>query len=278
MLTLKIFRLNYCKILFLLLGFSFFSMVSVEAQESWIDYVKMSDKGVMTLSVDVRFANEKPNFRNLLIVGTRFRSCLKNGMPNEEGLNELYAFSDSTSTVINKNTKNVLVGIITTRCMGFDIYYVKDTVDLRANLNTVIRKNFNEADTYVEIAPEKLWDFYYKSLYADFSIESLFNQMYLNELVLQGDDLKGVRKVNHWLYFKNVKSRNTAGMRLKTLKFSLDSIAYKKERDYAYKLVISRKDSIDPYSILKLTSLLRFESARYKGQYDGWSTELKVSE
>lgn len=271
-------RLNFYRILVLFLGFSLFLVSSVVAQESWIDYVKMGDKGVMTVSVDLRFANEKPNFKNLLIVGTRFRSCLKNGLPKEEGLNELYAFSDSTSTVINKNTKSVLVGIITTRCMGFDIYYVKDTVDLRANLNRVIRKNFNEADTYFDIAPEKLWAFYYKSLYADFSIESLFNQIYLYDLVLQGDDLKGLRKVNHWLYFKNVKSRNTAGMRLKTLKFSLDSIAFKKERDYAYKLVISRKDSIDPYSILKLTSLLRTESARYKGQYDGWSTELKVSE
>jgi len=277
-LTLKLERLNFYKIAVLFFGFYFFSPASVEAQDSWIDYVRMSDKGVVTVAVDLRFRSEKPNFKNLLIVGTRFHSCLKNGLPKEDGLEELFVFSDSTSAVINKNTKNMLVGIITTQCMGFDIYYVKDTVDLRADLNKVIQKNFNLADTYVEITPEKLWTFYYESLYADFSIESLFNQIYLNDLVLQGDDLKGLRKVNHWLYFKNLKLRNKAEERMKLLKFSLDSIGYKEERDRPYELVISRMDSIDPYSITRLTTLLRYESGRYRGEYDGWSTELKASD
>ena len=240
MLTLKLLRLNICRILVLFLGFSLFSITSAEAQESWVNYVKMSDKGVMTVAVDLKYIDNIPNYRNLLIVGTRFRSCLKNGLPKEEGLDELYSFSDSTLTAINNSTKNLLVGIITTQCMGFDIYYVKDTVDVRTYLNRVIEQNFNIADTYIEITEEKSWTFYRSSLYRSFTIESLSNQSYLYDLVLQGDDLKGLRKVNHWLYFKNVKLRNSAGAKLKKSKFSLDSIAYKKERKLPYELKISR--------------------------------------
>jgi len=278
MLTLKLLRLNFYKILILFLGFSLFSIKSAEAQESWVDYVKMGDEGVMTVAVDLKYIDNIPNYRNLLIVGTRFRSCLKNGLPKEEGLEELYSFSDSTLTAINKSTRNILVGIITTQCMGFDIYYVKDTVDVRKNLNKVFRENFNLEDTYIEITREKNWTFYKSSLYQNFSFESLSNQSYLYDLVLRGDDLKGLRKVNHWLYFKNVKLRNTAGTKLKKLDFSLDSIGYKKERKLPYELKISRLDSIDPYSISRLTTMLRISCAKYKGEYDGWGTELKVLE
>jgi hypothetical protein len=278
MLTLKLLRLNYYRILVIFLGFTLFSITSAKAQESWINYVKMNDKGVMTVAVDLKYNENIPNYRNLLIVGTRFRSCLKNGLPKEKGLEELYAFSDSTLTAINKSTRNILVGIITTQCMGFDIYYVKDTVDVRKNLNRVARENFNITDTYIEITEEKKWTFYKSSLYQNFSFESLSNQSYLYDLVLQGDDLKGLRKVNHWLYFKNVKLRNNAGAELKKLKFSLDSIAYRKERKLPYELKISRKDSIDPYSINRLTSLLINGCAKYRGEYDGWGTELKVLE
>ena len=61
---------------------------------------------------------------------------------------------------------------------------------------------------------------------------------------------------------------------MKKLDFSLDSIAYKKENSLPYELTISRKDSIDPFSIYKLTTMLRGLSASMNGQYDGWSTEV----
>ena len=221
----------------------------------------------------------KPNYKNLLIVGTRFKSCLKNGFPKEEGLDKLYAYSDSTSAVINKSTKNRLVGIITYQCIGFDVYYVKDTLDIRTNLNKLIQENFSVPDAYIDIKKDKSWNYYYDFLYPkNLSLEFLFNQDYLRDLVLQGDDLKGLRKVDHWLYFPGVNLRNTAGERLKELDFSLDAIDYKKDSKIPYELKISRNDSINPESIERLTTFLRVLCASQKGQYDGWSTEVKALE
>ena len=127
----------------------------------------------------------------------------------------------------------------------------------------------------VEIKRDKSWDYYHNYLYPqDYSAEFLVDQDYLHDLVLQGDDLKGLRKVNHWLYFKDVEKRNRLGKTLKKLEFSLDSIAYKKDNSLPYQLTVSRQDSIDPFSIYKLTTMLRSLSASAKGQYDGWSTEV----
>jgi len=245
------------------------------AQGDWVEFVTMKNKGVMSISLDLSLELSKPNYKNLLVVGGQFNSCLKNGFPTPEGLDKILNVSDSTAIVIDKITSNRLVGFITYQCMGFDVFYVKDTVGLRSELNRVLRENFAEIKPYVEIKRDKSWDYYYNYLYPrDYSAEFLIDQDYLHDLALQGDDLKGMRKVNHWLYFKDVTKRNNLGKTLKKLNFSLDSIAYKKDNPLPYQLTISRQDSIDPVNIYKLTTMLRGLAGTMRGQYDGWSTEV----
>jgi hypothetical protein len=279
LLILKSLSLYFKKCFLLFPGFFILAFCTLEAQEDWVEYVTMKDKGVMSIAIDLSFDISRPNYKNLLVVGTRYESCLKNGFPTEEGLGELFAFSDSTSAVIDRTTRNRLVGIITYQCIGFDVFYVKDTLDLRANLKDVIGENFNKSETYLKIEPDNSYDYYYSYLYPkNISLEYLINQKYLYDLVLQGDDLQGLRKVNHWIYFNNLKTRTTVAEQLKRLKFSLDSISYKKESKYPYELQISRNDSINPNSIYKLTTMLNALCASYKGKYDGWGTEVKVKE
>lgn len=262
-------------IFFLTLIFYFSSTVSSFAQDDWIEFVTMKKQGVMSISLDLSLDLVKPNYKNLLVVGGQFQNCLKNGFPSEEGLEDVLSVSDSAAIIIDKITSNRLVGFITYQCMGFDIFYVKDTVGLRSELTRMLKTNFSEIQPYVEIKRDKSWDYYHNYLYPqDYSAEFLVDQDYLHDLVLQGDDLKGLRKVNHWLYFKDVEKRNRLGKTLKKLEFSLDSIAYKKDNSLPYQLTVSRQDSIDPFSIYKLTTMLRSLSASAKGQYDGWSTEV----
>jgi hypothetical protein len=72
-----------------------------------------------------------------------------------------------------------------------------------------------------------------------------------------------------------LEKRNSLGKTLKKLEFSLDSIAYKKEKDFPFQLTISRQDSILPMSIYELTTMLRNLSGSVNAFYDGWSTEVK---
>ena len=279
MLTLKLLSSHCYTYLVLTIGFSLFTNTTIQAQDDWVEYITMKDKGVMSIAIDINADNDKSNYKSLLIVGTRFKPCFKNGFPKEEGLDKLFTYSDSTSAVINKRTQNRLVGIITYQCMGFDVYYVKDTLDIRTNLNKLIQKNFDPQGAYIDIEKDEVWKYYYNFLFPrGSSVEFIFNQDYLHDLVLQGDDLEGVRKVNHWLYFKSVKSRSAVGERLKEFHFSLDSIAYKKDFDLPYQLNISRHDSINPKSIDRLTAILLKLCAASEAQYDGWGTEVKVLE
>lgn len=253
------------------------SYVSVlQAQDDWVEYVSIKEKGLMSISVDLSLDLVKPKYKNLLIVGGRFKKCLKNGFPLEDNLDEIFSFSDSTLVGLDKITPNRLAGYITFQCVAFDIFYVKDTVNLREGLNKMFESNFPGVKTFININWDKNWAYYGSYLYPrNFSSEFLIDQDYLHDLVLQGDDLQGLRKVNHWIYFKSVTKRNNMGDKLKKLNFSLDSIAYKKETDFPYQLTISRQDSILPMSIFELTTMLRNLSASMTGFYDGWSTEVK---
>jgi len=249
---------------------------TIQAQDDWVEYVSVKDKGLMSVSLDLSLDLVKPRYKNLLIVGGKFKNCLKNGFPAEDSLEEVFAFSDATLAGIDKITENRLAGYITFQCMAFDIFYVKDTVNLREELNKIFETDFVGVKTFIDIKRDNKWAYYGNFLYPrTFSSEFLIDQDYLYDLVLQGDDLQGLRKVNHWIYFKSLEKRNSLGKTLKKLEFSLDSIAYKKEKDFPFQLTISRQDSILPMSIYELTTMLRNLSGSVNAFYDGWSTEVK---
>lgn len=233
----------------------------------------------MSIGLDLNLDVVRPSYRNLLIVGKKFKHCMPNGFPNEMGLNELMTFSDSTAVTVDAVTQNKLAGIVTYQCMGFDVFYVKDTIDLRANLEKVIQAHFDPAKIFISIKKDRSWDYYYRFLFPpNLNMDALVDYRYLNDLVLQGDDLKGMRKVNHWLYFKNLKSRNSAEAKLEKLNFTLESIAYDDSLKFPYELKISRQDSITPKSINEITSLLKALCYSLNASYDGWGTELKIAE
>jgi len=233
----------------------------------------------MSVSVDLDFIDYNPNYKNLLIMATHFKECLNNGFPNEDGLEKLYAFSDSTALAINKLTKNKLVGIITYQCIGFDVYYVKDTIGVRENLNKIFDDRFKSSTNYIILTRDKNWQYYMKNLYPDdVSDEFFVDQQFLKEMVAKGDDLTGRRKVNHWVYFNNIKKRKKFIDKLIEMKFSIDSVLYKKEKRYPYEVQFSRNDFIYPTYISTLSRMFQNLAYSLKGNYDGWGTDIITGE
>lgn len=268
------------KVLIAFMGLFLLSAASrLSAQEQWVDYVVERDSNMMTVSLDLKYYMRKPNYNNLVIVGTRFKPCMANGFPLPESLDHIYSFSDSTAAVVERITKNELVGIMTYKCLAFDVYYVKDTLGIRDGIESMAREGFSEDITYLSIKNDRNWLYYFEYLLpAGMTEDFLMNQKYLYDLVLQGDDLQGLRKVRHWFYFRKLKQRQRLSERLESLNFSIDSINYIRDRKLPYELQVSRKDSIMPPKISELTSMLSILSEIYGGYYDGWGTDLLPAE
>jgi len=265
--------------------------LTIVAQENWETYLVKKEKGLMTISVNMDLNLNKPNYKNLLIVGTSTKKCLKNGYTDTEGLEELYVFSDSIAFAIEKVAKSRLAGIITYQCAGFDVFYVKDTIGLRASVDQTINNNFSQTKNYNVIARDKNWDYYQESLYPkDLSEDFFMNQDFLRQLVEEGDELSEPQILKHWIYFNNANNRSKFIDEVKNLNFTIDSVNYKKDkkflvgqntlyynyaktRAYPFEVKISRKDSIGPAPISKLTHLIQVAATGFKGIYDGWGFE-----
>ena len=262
-------------ILFLLIIYSLNSF----SQTDWVNYIVKKEKGLMSITIDLDYNDYKPNYKNLLIVGTNYKDCLKNGFPKKEGLNELYTFSDSIAITLNLLTKNKLVGIITYQCIGLDVYYIKDTVNIRNRFNQLFENNFNKSNNYMKIVRDKNWNYYYKNIYPiNVSNDYFLDQEFLIDLANNGDNLSGTRKVDHWVYHNNIKKREKFIKNVKKLEFSIDSIHTKTGEKYPYEILISRKDSVHPESIYNLTRLVKALVYSSNGIYGGWSMESKIED
>jgi hypothetical protein len=139
----------------------------------------------------------------------------------------------------------------------------------------MMQRGFENSELYLTLKRDRNWDYYFTNLLpVNLSEDFLIDHEYLNNLVLLGDDLQGLRKVRHWIYFKNLKQRIKMSEKLESLKFSLDSIKYNRERLFPYELQVSRMDSITPKKVSELTRLMKVLSQVYQARYDGWGTEV----
>lgn len=225
----------------------------------------------MAISINMDVEYQLNKFPYLMIVGSRFRSCLGNGLPSQDSLDEIFAFSDSISNILEKKYPHRLAGYLTYQCMGFDVFYLKDTLGVREDLNTMIDINFIDRKDHISIRKDKDRRYYYEYLFPK-SLDPMYlaNQSYLHRLVLEGESLKGARTINHWMYFPKLNKRKSLEKKLTLLNFKLEKIHYNSELALPYELQISRKDSVNPKTINDLSNLLSIMCQSVGGSYDGW--------
>ncbi len=260
--------------------FFVFSYSKSFSQGEWAEYLITKDKNLMSIQVDMEFDYNKPNYKTLLIIGTKFKGCLKNGFPNEEGLKELYTFSDSTEFVLNKMTKNKLVGVVTYRCVGLDIYYIKDTINIRKNLKNLYSREFiGSTQNYIYIEKDKNRKYYYTNLFPpDLSSDYFLDQEYLLELAKAGDKLDDKRIVTHWAYFKNEKKRQRFKKNIKALDYKIDSVYTNTEDKYPYQIEFSNNNLVDPKSIIDQTNMIKVILGSNSSIYGGWGFDPKYED
>jgi hypothetical protein len=263
----------------IVLIFLMFNVSVIYSQSDWVNYLVEREKGLMSVHVDLGLNYLKPNYKNLLIVGSRYDGCMSNGFPTEQGLNKLYVFSDSLSRVVKRLTKNRLVGILTYQCYGFDVFYVKDTTGLRNEISRLIIDNFEDTKSYITMKYDRKWVYYYENIFPLNAPNDFFtDHEYLTEMVAKGDDLEEARLVTHWIKFRKEKKMIKFVNEAKELNFNVDSLYAGKDKIHPFEVELSRKDIVSPKSINTLTNTLKVLSRNQGGVYDGWGADVIIEE
>lgn len=249
----------------------FFTAKTMDAQDDWMSYISEKNKGFMALTVNLRYDIVKPNYKNLVLVGRNTNNCHKNGYPNEQGLQELFTFSDTIAQVLNRTVKNRLVGVLTYQCTGFDVFYVKDTTNVRTALQTVIDRDFDIGRDYIFISRDKRWKYFKENLFPKNLSEDFFiNQELLTGLFYDGYDLNETYNLMHWFYFRKEKQRDKFVDKIKVINVKIDSLNTIKDSKFPYEVQLSRKDTLQPAFIDELTRTFSIIADNYGGYYDGW--------
>lgn len=101
------------------------------------------------------------------------------------------------------------------------------------------------------------------------------NQGIVMRLEKSGDNTSLPRPVDHFLYFKTVKDRESFIYKAIGQQFRVIAKDSSNHKDNPYSLQISREDKADLATINKITSWIKSEAARYKGEYEGWETVIR---
>lgn len=241
----------------------------------WDTYMAQYEDGpgVVIVNMDLYKKTRKKKFPFLLMTGVTAVDCDSNGFPTKSEFNRLYEINDTIFNLLSYHVEMILAGTCTHGCERLDYYYLTDTNGIINLIRTKYNEKFKISKPYINIREDKKWEDYVTFVYPDKTDqEYMKNEKAVMNLYQSGDNLQTPRKVDHWIYFKNEKSRDQFISDIAEMGFIIEDKGVIKKSKYKFKLQISRVDRIDTRSITRVTVELNELSDQNKGKYDGWET------
>lgn len=119
------------------------------------------------------------------------------------------------------------------------------------------------------------WEMYSDNLYPDpYGLLSIQNRHTIEALLEAGDDLALPREVEHYLFFQTKSSMERTVAQLASHNYSVKEYAMNDESDYAYGVILIKKEAITPEAVEETTTSLYESAMQEHGLYEGWSTVL----
>jgi len=269
---------KYCtmmKCFTFLFAFLIHTVVSFSQEDSWDVYLAQYEKGVGSTMINMSLKKiaPVPQYPFLLKTGVRLIDCSNDGLPSKDEFERLYRISDRVKVIIDSTLKNIPVGTFSYQCERTDYYYIKDTAEIRSQLELIYQKEFPNYKYSISFRYDKSWEAYLTFLYPnEETYEYMTNEKVILNLTKAGDDLSKPRLVDHWLYFNDEATRIRFITYALKEKYKIESKEYRKDARLKYQLQISRTDRVDINSISKITIQLRKMAKGLDGEYDGWET------
>lgn len=243
--------------------------------EHWDMYFGYIDDKLASIVLDMAIWQEidTQKFNHCFCIRLKLKEPNQDGLPIGQESNQINEMEDAILERLSpKNFINV--GTVTSNGVRDMIFY-SDQESKNALMEAAeqfIRPTGYEFEVF-EIEEDETWEFYDDFLYPNqYQQQHMGNQQVVISLEQAGDTLDVPRKVEHWLYFNDLKMMKSFMKEIKKERFSIEEKSKKVDEDGKYMVSISRIDSVDLDSINEVTDLLVEISEKYEGEYDGWET------
>ena len=246
--------------------------------EEWEFYFKNLDNKVASIYVDLGFHKIAPikDQPNVVWVSIKMNNPSEDGLSSNKESNQLFKIEDALVDKLKARFNSIYVGRVTSTGIRKLYFYFGDTL----NYNKVISEAISIFPKYhfdFGSKEDKEWINYLDSLYPNpRQFQRITNRRVVEQLEKGGDKLIKAREVDHWLYFKAEKDRETFLLRIKEEGFSIVDKDFDQSLGISpYRLHIKRVDKVDLESVDIYVIHLWELATECNGEYDGWETSVE---
>lgn len=252
--------------------------INNQHSEEWEFYFSNVNYKLASLYVDLGLhkiapVKDKPN---VVWVSIKMNNPREDGLSSNEESNELYKIEDALVDKLKDKFKSIYVGRVTTTG-NRDLYFYFGDTTLYDKVISDVMINFPKYHFEFGSKEDKTWSGYLDFLYPNpRKFQSIQNRRVVDQLEKGGDKLTKAREVDHWLYFKTEKDRETFISKIKTEGFSIVDKDFDKSLGaLPFRLHIKRVDKVDLESVDIYVIHLWELATECNGDYDGWETSVE---
>ena len=251
---------------------------SEEPKASWDTYIASYEEGkpgITTLRMDLIEHAPIEEFPHLLVIGFAFDGQPDSGFPKEEERDNIYETDDAIIDFMSSNTNSIHAGSFTYDSKRLSYFYLNHPNDIESQIEQFSNTQLPEVELFVDLEEDKAWESYLKFLYpSDDILHYMRDRDVVMQLEQQGDVLETPRRVDHWVYFKDMDDLGRFSAEVAKLGFQTEDINETSQEAQPYQLGVWRENVVELDTIYGVTSELREMAQKFNGAYDGWETEV----
>ncbi|HWH59576.1 MAG TPA: DUF695 domain-containing protein [Terriglobales bacterium] len=244
--------------------------------ENWKSYFANVNGKPSSIALDLALREHAPMPAKawLLWVWIYLRDPGPNGMTSQAEFPTISAIEHELTQELGTRCQAIYAGRVTGERRRELYFYGADKKDFkRAVKNTMSGFRSYRYDFDAQHEPD--WNQYFNVLFpSDEAMEKIKNQDVLEALMKRGDDLKDVRDVHHWIYFKTAKDREWYASKVRELGYIIEDETQDQKEGQPCGLTITRDQAVTPdatdNAVLELFRLAKQVNA----DYDGWEAQL----
>jgi hypothetical protein len=243
----------------------------------WDTYLARYEKGPGSTLVNMSLKQKAPDSTRpfLFAAGVKFKNCTTDGLPAPTAFITLNRISDSIVALLGRHPGSLLTGTFSYQCERKDYFYVSDTTGLKTAVTRLLADFFPGYTPAFLIKEDKAWDAYLHFLYPNEETRLfMYNQGIVMRLEKSGDNTALPRPIDHFLFFKTEKDRECFIYKAISQQYKIVTKDSTDRKEGPYRLQITRNDKADLETVNKITSWVKKEAARCKGEYEGWETVI----
>jgi uncharacterized protein (TIGR01619 family) len=248
----------------------------VEMKQEWASYFCLVDSRQASIRLNLALAEIAPmvDYRYRIWFSVKLLNPDENGLTTKEEFPKICRIEDDIVKAFEAKSA-VFAGAVKTNGT-FDIYlYSKSANEYEQTIRSIM-KNHSDYPYATDCKEDAEWSDYFNFLYpAEYEFQTIMNQRVLMGLEQHGNNPEKEREVDHWIYFRTEKDRDSFIKKAEALGYQVLSTENLNDGgENPYQLNISRQDNtqfgnVNQY-VWELVSLAKDNN----GHYDGWGCPI----